>query len=309
VGVVSSVDASSVTVGSTSFDASNASVNGDNGSTAPGNSVSDTIDPGMIVRVDGSVDGNTSHGTANHIEYDAEVEGKVMSNGCTAGSTACTMNVVGQTVQINDMTQFKTEMPGMIDSIAMIPEGARVEVSGYSDGNGHIVATYIKVEDDQMEDGDDMEVEGIIANLDATAGTFEIGSQVIQYDPDAINLTLENGMNVEVYFREEMGQMIAIDIELEDDFGDDNDGDVEIEGMVTSDGVADDGTFSVNGQMVMLGDNVQYEDGMTRDAIVNGAMVEVEGYMQDGMLIVTEVEAEDDGTDDDSDDPAMTPAM
>jgi hypothetical protein len=61
--------------------------------------------------------------------------------------------------------------------------------------------------------------------------------------------------------------------------------------------------------MVMLGDNVQYEDGMTRDAIVNGAMVEVEGYMQDGMLIVTEVEAEDDGTDDDSDDPAMTPAM
>ncbi|MGD8642174.1 MAG: hypothetical protein PVG89_16165, partial [Gammaproteobacteria bacterium] len=55
VGVVSSVDASSVTVGSTSFDASNASVNGDNGSTAPGNSVSDTIDPGMIVRVDGSV--------------------------------------------------------------------------------------------------------------------------------------------------------------------------------------------------------------------------------------------------------------
>jgi hypothetical protein len=308
VGVVSSVDASSVTVGSTSFDASNASVNGDNGSTAPGNPVSDTIDPGMVVRVDGSVDGNTNQGTANHIEYDAEVEGKVVSNGCMTNPVPCTIDVVGQNVQVNDMTHFKTEI-GTITGVDMIPEGARVEVSGYSDGNGHIVATYIKVEDDQMEDGDDMEVEGIIANLDATAGTFEIGSQVIHYDPDAINLTLEDGMNVEVYFREEMGQMIAVDIELEDDFGDDNDGDVEIEGMVTSDGVADDGTFSVNGQMVMLGDNVQYEDGMTRDAIVNGAMVEVEGYMQDGMLIVTEVEAEDDGTDDDSDAPAMTPAM
>ncbi|MGD8642388.1 MAG: DUF5666 domain-containing protein [Gammaproteobacteria bacterium] len=308
VGVVSSVDGSNVTVGGTSFNAASANVTGDVSSNSP-----DAIDPGMVVVVDGPVDDSSNHGTANHIDYDAEVEGKVVSNGCMTNPVPCTMDVVGQTVQVNDTTHFKSEMSGMIDSIAMIPEGARVEVSGYSDGNGNIVATYIKVEDDQMEDGDDMEVEGIIANLDATAGTFEIGGQVIHYDPSAINLTLENGMNVEVYFREEMGQMIAIDIELEDDYGDDDDGEIEIEGMVTSDGVADDGTFSVNGQMVMLSDNVKYEDGMTQDAIVNGAMIEVEGYMQDGMLIVTEVgseDSEDDGMDDSSsNDSSTTPVV
>ena len=289
VGVVSSVDGSTVTVGKTTFDTSSVTVTGDVSSNSPG-----AIDPGMVVVVDGPVDKTSNHGTANHIDYDAEVEGKVMSNDCLSTPVPCSMDVMGQTVQVTDTTQYKSEMPG-ITGVDMIMEGAYVEVSGYSDGNGSIVATYVKVEDDHMEDSYGMEVEGMVANLDTAAGTFEIGGQTIHYDPNSINLTIEEGMNVEVYLSDDgMGNMVAIDIEAEDDDGKDGQAgdEVEISGMVTSDGVVD-GMFDINGETVMLSDSVKYDDGMTQDSIVKDAVIEVEGYLDDNnMLIVTEVSAE-----------------
>lgn len=290
IGVATNVTSTGADVGGVTFNTGGASISGD----------ADQIDEGMVVVVDGSVDSSGKTGTARHVEYDAEVEGKVMSNDCT-GTLPCSMDVMGQTVQINDSTHFRSRTAG-VDSVHMIMAGAYVEVSGYSDGNGNIVATYVKVEDDHMESHYGMEVEGKITNL--TDSTFEIGGQLIHYDPSTINLTLQEGMCVEVYLRDDgMGNMHAIDIELEDDYGDDSrDGDeIEIEGMVTSDGVAADGTFEINGTTVKLGDNVKYEGGLTQDSIVNGAIIEVEGYLdENGMLIVTEVGSEDDDDSDDS---------
>ncbi|MCI0504915.1 MAG: DUF5666 domain-containing protein [Gammaproteobacteria bacterium] len=302
VGVVKQVTPDSITVGSVTFDTTGASVSGD----VSNDSVSQ-IDPGMVVVVDGSVDGSGQQGVADHIDYDAEVEGEVISNDCT-GTLPCEMDVMGQTVQVTDTTMFKSEIPD-VGSVDLILVGAYVEVSGYSDGNGTIVATYIKLEDDQiqMEEHYEMEVEGMVTNLDTTAGTFEIGGQLIHYDPADFNLTLENGMNVECHLEDNgMGNMTAVEIELEDDYGDDSsEGDeMEIEGMVTSDGVAADGTFAINGQTVKLADNVKYEGGLTQDDIMNGAIIEVEGYLdENGMLIVTEVGSEaDDSSDDGSTD-------
>ena len=295
IGVVQDVAPGQMTVNGTVFSTGGASVSGDVSSSS-----SDSIDRGMKVIVDGSVDSSGKTGTARHIEYDAEVEGKVMSNDCT-GTLPCSMNVMGQTIQVNDATQFRSRMAG-VDSVHMIMAGAYVEVSGYSDSNGNIVATYVKVEDDHMESHYGMEVEGKITNL--TDSTFEIGGQMIHYDPSTINLTLQEGMCVEVYLRDDgMGNMHVIDVELEDEYGDDSSSgyEVEIEGMVTSDGVAADGTFEIEGHTVKLGDNVRYEGGLTQADIVNGAIIEVEGYRdENGMLIVTEVGSEDEDDSDDS---------
>lgn len=291
VGVVKSATPTSAQIGSVQFSTASTSVSGD----------ADTIEPGMIVSVDGTVDSSGKTGTARHIEYDAEVEGKVNSNDCLSTPVPCNMDVMGQTVQITDTTMFKSEKSG-IAGIDMIMEGAYIEVSGYSDGNGNIVATYVKVEDDHMESHYGMEVEGKITNL--TDSTFEIGGQMIHYDPNMINLALQEGMHVEVYLSDDgMGNMHAIDVELEDDYGDDShEGDeIEIEGMVTSDGVAADGTFEINGQTVKLGDNVKYEGGLTEADIVKDAIIEVEGYRdENGMLIVDEVGSEDEDDSDDS---------
>ncbi|WP_455206558.1 DUF5666 domain-containing protein [Kaarinaea lacus] len=295
VGVVTNVTPSSLTVSGVTFDTTSASVSGDVASNNPSQ-----VDAGMVVVVDGSVDSSGKSGVANHIDYDAEVEGKVISNDCT-GTLPCNMDVMGQNIQVTDTTMFKSSMNG-INGVDMIMAGAYVEVSGYSDGNGNIVATYIKVKDDHMESHYGMEVEGMITNL--TDSTFEIGGQVIHYDPNSINMTLQEGMKIECYLRDDgMGNMHVVDVEQEDDYGDDSsEGDnIDIEGMVTSDGVAEDGTFEINGQTVKLADNVKYEGGLTRDSIVNGAIIEVEGYLdENGMLIVTEVGSEDDDSSDDS---------
>ncbi|WP_455221332.1 DUF5666 domain-containing protein [Kaarinaea lacus] len=313
VGAITNVTPSSVDVAGITYSTGGASVSGDVTSSSPGH-----LEEGMIVSVDGTVDSSGKSGTAHHIEYDAEVEGKVISNDCT-GTLPCSMDVMGQTIQINDMTHFRSNMPG-VDSVHMIMAGAYVEVSGYSDDNGNIVATYVKVKDDHMESHYGMEVEGKITNL--TDSTFEIGGQLIHYDPSTINLTLQEGMCVEVYLRDDgMGNMHVIDVEPEDDYGDDSkEGDkVEIEGMITSDGVAADGTFDINGQTVKLSDNVKYEGGLTQADIVKDAIIEVEGYRdENGMLIITEVGSEDDGdsaddgssddsSNDSSNDPTPTP--
>ena len=139
---------------------------------------------------------------------------------------------------------------------------------------------------------------------------------MIHYDPNNINMMLQDGMNVEVDMHmDDMGNMHAYEIEEEDDYSDNDssDGEIEIEGMVTSDGIAEDGTFVITAKedvTVMLADNVEFEDGLTEADIVNGALIEVEGFFdENGILIAHEVSPEgdddseyDDSYDDSSDD-------
>jgi len=299
VGAITAVGANSVTVSGSTFDTGSSSVSGDEVSST------DQLKPGMVVEVDGTMD-SSNHGTAHDIDYDAEVEGKVDVNDLAGGGDFI---VMGQMIDMSQNPHFDNHEMPMYATIADIPVGAMVEVSGYSDGMGTIVATYVELEDDSSDSSDDMELEGIVAEHNATEGTFKIGNQLIHYDPSTINMIVQDGMNVEVDMHmDDMGNMHAYEIEEEDDYSDDDssEGDeVEIEGMVTSDGVAADGTFEVNGETVKLAENVKYEDGLTEADIVNGAIIEVEGYLDDnGMLIVTEVsnEGDDDSEDDSSDD-------
>ena len=155
------------------------------------------------------------------------------------------------------------------------------------------------------DSNDEMELEGIVTALDLDAGTFMIGNQLIHFDPNNISLTMEDGLNVEVDIRMEAnGDLYAVEIEIEDDYGDEHgEGhEIEIEGIVNGD-LGMDGTFVINGETVMLGDMVEYEHGMTRADIVDGAHLEVEGHLDgNGMLIVTEVEPPGTSDDDVSDD-------
>ena len=303
VGVVTAASADSVTVSGNTFDAGSATVSGDEI-----NSI-DQIKPGMVVSVDGSMHDSNS-GTAHDIDYDAEVEGKVDVNDLASGGDFI---VMGQKIEMSQNPNFDNHSMPMYATVADIPVGAMVEVSGYSDGMGMIVATYIELEDDSSDSSDDMELEGTVTDHDAANGTFKIGQQMIHYDANNINMQIQDGMHVEVDMRMDgMGDMHAVEIEEEDDYSDD-DGDgseVEIEGMVMSDGVAEDGTFVINEETVKLSDNVKYEGGLTQADIVQGAIIEVEGYRDDsGMLIVTEVgsEDDDDGSDDDGADDSSSP--
>jgi len=289
-GAVTSKNATSLAVAGATFTTTNANVTSDEVGNDVGN-----ITVGMVVSVESDASGN-----AADIEYDAEVEGKVDY------IDGATMTVVGQNVDITQNPTFVSEMPDIID-VASIPQGAMVEVSGYSDGMGNIIATYVKLEDHMATESDEMEVEGIVNNLDLANGTFQIGNQVIYFDPNNISLNMEDGLNVEVDIMMVGDEYHATEIEIEDDYGDEHgEGhEIEIEGIVSGD-LGEDNTFMINGETVMLGDNVEYEHGLTRADIVDGAHLEVEGHLDaNGMLIVSEVEppgtSDDDGSETESD--------
>lgn len=291
-GVVTSVTTNSVDVAGNTFGTTSASVSGDE----IGN-VAD-VDAGMVVSVESDGAGN-----AIYIEYDAEVEGIVES------INADMMVVMGQNVDISQNPNFHSEVEGVTGLMDIDPlTNPVVEVSGYSDGMGNIVATYIEFEAVTYDGSDDLELEGIVTSLDLANGTFKIGDQLIHFDPNNISLTMEDGLNVEVDLMMVGEDAHATEIEIEDDYGDEHgEGhEIEIEGIVSGD-LGEDDTFMINGETVMLGDNVEYEYGLTRADIVDGAHLEVEGYLNaDGMLIVTEVEppgtSDDDESDDSSDD-------
>jgi len=274
VGVVTAATNSQITVSGSSFNTG--------GSTVNSNEIASVADvhPGMVVTVHADDSGN-----AEEIEYDAEVEGIVDSIGTGV------MVVMGQSVDISQNPAFVSEMPAVTD-INNIPVGAMVEVSGYSDSMGNIVATYVRLEDHMADENDEMELEGIITALDTTGGTFMIGDQLINYDPASISLTLEDGLNVEVKIAmDTAGSLHATEIEIEDNHSEDgHEGDsVDIQGMVSGE-LGLDGSFTIDGEMVILGDTVHFEDGLNTDSITDGAILEVEGQLNaDGVLVVTEV--------------------
>jgi hypothetical protein len=288
-GVVTSKSASSINVAGSTFSTSSSSVSGDEIGSV------DAVDTGMVVSVESDGAGN-----AVEIEYDAEVEGVVQNIG------GGMMVVLGQNVDISQNPNFRSHMSSVSD-VNNIPVGAMVEVSGYSDGMGNIIATYVELEDHMADSNDEMELEGIVTALDLDNGTFMIGNQLIHFDPNSISLTMENGLNVEVDLMMVGNDFHATEIEIEDDYGDEHgEGhEIEIEGIVSGD-LGTDGTFVINGETVMLADMVEYEYGLTQADIVDGAHLEVEGYLNsDGMLIVHEVEppgtSDDDEYEDSSD--------
>jgi Cu/Ag efflux protein CusF len=98
------------------------------------------------------------------------------------------------------------------------------------------------------------------------------------------------------------GELVAIKIEGEDnssedideDDGDDandDDDEIKMEGVVSSDGVAD-GKFEMNGQTIMVTDSTEFKQGSV-DMIQHGVMLEIEGAMSDGMIVAKKIEFED----------------
>ena len=100
---------------------------------------------GMVVTVTGLVNPDGVTGSASHIEYDDELEGIVISENIDNVTGTGTMNVMGQTVIVDEAAIFESEVPG-ITSMEQIAVDQVVEVSGYPTGAGTIYATRVEVE-------------------------------------------------------------------------------------------------------------------------------------------------------------------
>jgi hypothetical protein len=180
-------------------------------------------------------------------------------------------------------------------SFDTLSNGDVVEVSGTFDGI-QIVATRI---------------EGESGDLD-----YELKGTVVSYDGSTISLTLLNGIpagpytvasNVEseiavgttgVFVEIELtddgsGNLTVTEIETDDaDSLDGDEDDVSIEGLISGDYTTG---FMINTTPFTVNDSTIYIPASLEGTLVDGMLADVDGYMQDGTLVATEVEAEHEG--------------
>jgi len=275
----------SIIVNGVRYDTSSASITIDD---EPG-SESD-LSVGQVVTILGTIDADGLTGVAAAVDFDDLVEGPIASIDL-AGSS---MVVLGQTVVVDGDTAFDGGInPKSLDGLAVDDV---VEVSGYRRADGTIVATYVDLEDSP----DGFETTGFVENLDTVAMTFEIAGLVVDYSAATLEGFAsgmpENGQRVEVEGQVlgALGELIATEVEREDFDFDDQDGEVEIEGLITRFASATD--FDVNGIPVTTTASTEFESGSSADLALD-RRIEVEGsFNASGVLVADEIEVENEAS-------------
>jgi hypothetical protein len=290
-GVVSAIG--SIVVNGTEFDTSNAEVIINGVLVGVGDAfVQDNFEIGMVVTVEGRVFEDES-AVADRVMYCNNVLGPVESVGVTDPLTnEKEIVVMGQTVVVNFITEFKPDTYGF-DDIAVDDV---VVVSGYRDVGGKIRATFIEnITDPNITI---YEVTGFIIKLDTGLETFEINDLTVNYSlisPDDLPDNFDNGLYVEVKgeLNDTSGNLDAEEITLADDSDGEDGVEFEIMGFVTE-------VISANGMIIFKIGNqevhvsadpeiVEYVDGAPGD-IVPGQKLEAEGSFEGGILTAWEVE-------------------
>ncbi|HEY0634309.1 MAG TPA: DUF5666 domain-containing protein [Gammaproteobacteria bacterium] len=278
----------SVYVNGVEYDTSGASVQLDN----TAGSETD-LQVGMVVTVQGSTNPDGQTGTASAIAFADVAEGVVLAVNLSNG--VGTLNVMGQTVQVTDLTIFDSDVAGI--TLDTIPLNSIAELSGYSDGSGTVYATRVEIKQAVLQPGDILEVKGVVSNLGAT--TFQLGSLVVDYS-SATQLpgNLADGLYVEVhgdaaptasggsytFVASDVEQVGDGNLALEGEEGDT----LKLQGVVVAvDAVAS--TIVINGQQMAVRDDAMREGLMLADLAV-GTYIKLEAELVNGQWLVKEIE-------------------
>ena len=246
---------------------------------------------GQVVSLRGRRNDDGVSGTADEVEYEAEIEG--------AAGADNTIN--GVTILIDNNTNI-TRAPSISASALLLDIDQRYEVSGFRVSDFIIQATFIKHDDDLGPSGDGIdEVKGPVDTVDATSITVH---GVKYLSPDAA--AFSRGDIVEVHFNPASctgsipNRICNADIvELEDDFNDEVEGlEAEFEGAVNMDptdlAACPTGAKFLIGPTCIDWDSVPpngWMDGLVdSDDMVPGLRVEAEGHFNsDGLLIAEKI--------------------
>ncbi len=276
----------SIIVNGAEIDISNAVIIADGEIKGVGDDVAlENLDIGRIVTVKGTGSEDNDDIVAEQVKYNDDVEGPVESIQNIDSNTKKIV-VLNQTVIVNALTKFKGIT---FDTIA---EGDVVEVSGLNDNTGAIWATFVE-KTGEFKPGLVVEVNGVVKNLKSESRTFEINNLTVDYsiaDTSALPLGVPTeGLFVEVEGTLDAsgGEMMATEIEPEDEIGSNDADEIEITGFVTD--FVSGSAFTVGSQAVQTDENTEYVDGEPGD-IAPGVKLEVEGSLVNGILFAEEVE-------------------
>jgi KaiC/GvpD/RAD55 family RecA-like ATPase len=147
------------------------------------------------------------------------------------------------------------------------------------------------------DDGDEMEIEGVITKIDTVNGIIELNGQVINIPAgmDISSFAVDDLVEIEVRVAVD-GSLIAEEIEAEDAHDDDED--FTVEGLVeVIDAV--NGTITVDGKVIsidklnaiMIDHGEMQEKYFNIDSLAVGDWVELEVYIDDaGNYVAIKVE-------------------
>jgi hypothetical protein len=183
VGTVTSVDSGTISVDGSSYSTGSASVDIDDEPGSKGQ-----LRVGDVVTLSGSADGGQVPATAERIDFSSNVRGPVSNIDLLGG----TIEVLGQTVRTTPDTVFSG--PLKLPALAGILLGDVIEVSGFGNAEGEIVASRI----DAKAANTPLRVVGSVHSLNPTQKTFSINSLVINFAGGHLQGTLTEGANVSV---------------------------------------------------------------------------------------------------------------
>ena len=242
----------------------------------------DDLAIGMVVKVNGTINPDGVTGTATSIIFDDDLQGPVANFNLAPNGLTATFTVLGINVQIDSKTTYFDPDNGGI-SITSIANNDMVELSGFFDGTGTLIASRIE---NKTGADENVELKGTITGL--IGSTFKL--QGIDVDASRARLEdlpngLANGIRVEVKGTFSNNKITASTVESEAfEYGDSDK--FEMEGYVTD--FTSHSNFKVNGITVDASNN-NIEMEPTNLQIANNLQVEVEGRLVNGVLIAEKV--------------------
>jgi Domain of unknown function (DUF5666) len=267
----------SVVVNGIKFDDSAASVSIDDATLTR-----DRLRIGMVVQVRGRINADGT-GVAQTIRYTDCMEGPITA----MNQVQNTVTLMGQTVQVDDATVFDGVTLRDMNAFAI---GDLVEVSCLPDpANNRVRATRMERKGTFQNGVSDIEVKGVVSNLNLNNGTCTIGGLSVNFAGVAAAnrpAGLANGMTVEAGGRNFANGLLTAD-RLRDRDRDrisypNGDG-LEVEGYVSE--FVSIANFKVDGQVVNAS-NAVIKNGVAAD-IANGVKVEAEGTITNNVLVAS----------------------
>lgn len=270
VGVIADKSATDVTVNGVRFSGAGARVTIDGAA-----ATLDALAVGMVAKVRGSIRDDAT-GAAQSIAYAPTVIGPVEF---IVGER---LTVLRQTVLLSGTTVCRDAASQAAIACANLGVGDTLEVSGLTDENGEIHASFIER---QALGVTLYRACGRISELDTDTKIFAIGALQVQYGTAAGDIAqLENSRGVSaVGSLEASGVLIASEVTvLRSLFADEQEGDeAEVDGYVSA--VDRPGHFVLDGETVRGSDRTEYR-GVTAQEIAVGMRLEVEGTLANGVV-------------------------
>ncbi len=250
------------------------------------NATEDNLGIGAYVTVVGSVNQDGISGFASTVNFQPNVVGNITA----INSSQNNFSVLGQTVLVNNDTTFGAGLSASGGGLDALSIGQRVRVSGPANSSGDIIASLVDV-----VTGTDLEVAGIISNVNTAASTFVLGGLTVNYAQarlDDLSLSaLQNGLAIIVEGSQIIGgELIAESISAEDNYFEliDELSEIEIEGFITEFESAEQ--FALGKTVILTNDDTEVSGG-SLDSLDIDMFIEVEGTFDgSNRLVADEIE-------------------